>query len=223
MKVKDYLLGIIFVFVSFLLLIFISIFSYFDQKFEIDSIKSIAVVEKITNDSVYVSFSDQTGKRHYGRLNYYSSSMRVNDKIEIYYKENNPNEFKATLDQKFFISFYVISIVFILLGGIFIIIPFRKNKQAIYLKKNGIQLEASIQDVVLNQSYTVNNQHPYIILASFLYEDKVYTAKSKNLWFDVNFVLKNFSIKKLPVYIDSKDPSKNYLDTLELNKYIEKK
>lgn len=231
-KIKDYLAGIIFLGVGILLFGIFSIFGAVDNSFKKDAIKTTGVISQIYYNysaieesdevDVIVSFKDSLGIEHEGRSNYYSSDMKIGDPIVIYYKENNPNNFRVESSPFMNLIFYVVSGICVGIGILLIIIPFLKEKKGNKLIKTGVKLTATITNVFLNSSYQVNGRSPYVINASFIYEGLVYETKSNNLWYDAGFIIDSKGIKELPVYIEPGNPKKNYLDTRELEQYIGK-
>jgi len=114
------------------------------------------------------------------------------------------------------------SSLFIVLGGVFIVIPIVKKNQGKKLIKNGLKLSATITSVTINSSYQINGRSPYVINASFMYQDLMYEARSNNIWYDASFIVNNFNIHELPIYIEYNNPKKYYLDTSDLEKYVGK-
>lgn len=226
-KFNDYLVGIIFFIVGIIFFGILLFFNHRDNEFMKHSVKVVGVIENINYDygidddtiDVYVSYKDLDGVNHKGRSNYSSSNMNIGDKIDVYYDINNPSSFIVKKDAIFDYIFFGISGLFIVLGGILIVVPIIKKNQGSNLIKNGIKLTATITSVTMNNNYQVNGKSPYIINASFIYQDLMYEAKSKNIWYNAEFIINNYNIKELPVYIEINNPKKYYLDTTELEKY----
>lgn len=229
-KINDYLVGIIFFIVGVIFLIVLLIFNYNDKKFINNSVKVIGVIEDIRVDygiddetyDVYISYKDLNGQMHRGKSNYSSNLMNVGDKIDVYYDINNPSSFKVKPDDFFNYIFLGMSSLFIILGSFLLILPIMKKNQNKKLLKNGIRLVATINSVIIDNRYQVNGKSPYVIYASFIYHDLVYEAKSNNIWYNAEFIVNNYNIKELPIYIEVNNPKKYYLDTSELEKYVGK-
>ena len=229
-KINDYLAGIIFVIVGVIFLNVSLIFNYKDNEFIKKSAKVVGVIEDINIDygfdddtyDIYISYKDLNGEYHRGKSNYSSNTMRIGDRVDVYYDINNPSSFIIKPNDYFNYIFFGMSSLFILLGGLLIVIPIIKKKNGLKLIDNGIKLNATISSVAINSGYQVNGKSPYVINVSFIYQDLMYEAKSNNIWYDAEYIINNYNIKELPIYIEINNPKKYYLDTSELEKYVGK-
>ena len=229
-KIYDYLIGIIFLAIGIIFLGITVFMNNSDKEFIKHAYKTIGTIENIdidygiddTDYDVYVSYKDISGNIHRGRSDYSSSSMRVGDKITVYYDKENPDKFRVKKEDYLNYIFIGMSGLFIILGGVLSINPIIQTQKGNKLMKNGIKLTATISSVLLNNRYQVNGRSPYIINVSFMYQDLLYEARSKNIWYDVELIIKNNNIKELPIYIEINNPKKYYLDTSEFEKYIGK-
>lgn len=147
-------------------------------------------------------------------------SYQVNERVIVYYNPSNPQENK--LDG--FFSLWGMSVILGIMGSVFFsvgLVPFlfskiRNRKQAL-LKANGEAIQAEIKEVVVNESFSVNNKHPYNIKA--LWQDpkdgSSHSFKSSNIWFDPQPLIKQ---EKVTVYINRENPNKYFMDTSFLEK-----
>ena len=229
-KYKDYLIGIIFLIVGIVLLVIFSIFNIIDNNFKKDAIKTVGIIQDIIYDyvgedtdiDVIISYQDSKEIKHIAKSNYYSNTMRIGDEITVYYKDDNPS--KIVVEKNDFVSYipFILSSLFIILGIVLIIVPILNQIKGKKLISTGLRLNATINSVDLNTRYQINGRSPYIIRASFTYNNIIYETKSNNIWYEVGVIIDNKGIKELPVYINTNNPKKNYLDTKELEQYVGK-
>ncbi len=200
-----------------------------NSKFMENAIETTAEITKITTShdsdgdvshSVQVIFYVD-GKEYGGKLGYYSSDMYEGKTVKIYYEAQNPNNFKSD-------SSNIASFIMIPFGGIFFavgcFILYRgiKSSSLKKLKEYGRRVDAKIDDVSLNTSYSVNSRHPYIIDCSYFneIEDKVYSFTSQNIWTNIQPIIDAKNITTIPVYIDENDSSKYFVDISIFDNYI---
>lgn len=162
---------------------------------------------------VYVDYTYGGNRYTKIRLNFYSSSMYVGKDITILCDPTNPANIRSES------GLLITSMILLIVGAVFAlfstILIVRSAKRAAKTKRvreTGKQLYATVEQIALNQSYTVNGRHPYIIYCTYKdeYRDIIYRFKSENLWTDPGLVLKEGD--SIRVYVDEKDYSKYYVD-----------
>ena len=165
-------------------------------------------------NSVYVEYTVD-GRVYESALNGYSSNFYEGKEIEIYYDINNPSKIGVKSIDLVFLIFPGIGSIFLVIGGVGIIIKGRRKALEKKLMSYGDKVFAKIIDVCNNTRYTVNGRHPYVIICQWNNEidGKEYIFKSGNLWFDPTFAIEQKNIDTLPVYIDMKNKKKYVIDT----------
>ncbi len=219
----------IFITVGFFIMALAIFLNIQNSKFMKNAIDATAEITKITTsrDSdgdvshlVQVIFHVD-GKSYGGNLGYYSSDMYEGKTINIYYDPQNPNNFKSN-------SSNIASFIMIPFGGIFFavgcFILYRgiKSSSLKKLKEYGRRIDAKIDDVSFNTSYSVNGRNPYVIECSYFneIEDKVYSFTSQNIWTNIQPIIDAKNITTIPVYIDENNPSKYFVDISIFDNYI---
>ena len=164
-------------------------------------------------NSVYVEYTVD-GRVYESALNGYSSNFYEGKEIEIYYDINNPSKIGVKSIDLVFLIFPGIGSIFLVIGGVGIIIKGRRKALEKKLMSYGDKVFAKIIDVCNNTRYTVNGRHPYVIICQWNNEidGKEYIFKSGNLWFDPTFAIEQKNIDTLPVYIDMKNKKKYVID-----------
>jgi hypothetical protein len=168
-----------------------------------------------------VTFIANDNKEHTCRSNIYSSppSYSVGDKADVYYNPANPDD--AVLGgASAFLATYILGGIGLLFSGIaamfyFIIV---KNTGTKELMETGRKIQADFISVDVNTSIAINGRNPYIIHSQWMdsLENKVYSFKSKSIWFDPKPFLANRN--KIDVYIDQNNPKKYFMDIFFLPK-----
>lgn len=208
-------IGLIFVIIG--IVICANIFNY-KNKVEttgiITEIGSYRDLDGQRENSVYVEYTVD-GRVYESALNGYSSNFYEGKEIEIYYDINNPSKIGVKSIDLVFLIFPGIGSIFLVIGGVGIIIKGRRKALEKKLMSYGDKVFAKIIDVCNNTRYTVNGRHPYVIICQWNNEidGKEYIFKSGNLWFDPTFAIEQKNIDTLPVYIDMKNKKKYVIDT----------
>lgn len=186
----------------------------------------IDLVESSHDDStVYqpvISFQDQQAEV----IEFKSSSgsnppsYLPGDKVEVLYETDNPegasiNSFFSLWGGAVIVA--GIGAVFALIGGGIAITTFLKARSDNQLLLHGQAIETQFQSIELNESISVNGQHPYCIITHWLNPEtsELHIFKSNNLWFDPSDYITTRTIK---VMISPGNPKKYYLDTSFLPK-----
>lgn len=186
----------------------------------------IDLVESSPNDTtVYqpiISFQDQKGEaiEFKSTVGNNPPSYLPGDKVELIYEADNPegasiNNFFSLWGGALIVA--GIGAVFTLMGLGIMLTTFLKARNDSYLLRHGTPIETQFQSIKLNESISVNGQHPYCIISHWLNPEtsELHIFKSDNLWFDPSEHIKNGLIT---VFIDKQKPHKYYLDTSFLPK-----
>lgn len=183
------------------------------------TITSIRVHHNTNGDDydVFVAYNVD-GKSYENIINFYSSTYREGQEIEIYYMEDNPNQIGAKAMETFVFIFPGLGLLFTIIGGVALIILIGKKNNGEKLKKSGELVYANLKEIIYNTSYTVNGQSPFIILCTWYNpeDSQNYTFKSENIWWDPSYVIGAKNITSFPVYINRKNLKQYYVDITEI-------
>lgn len=143
-------------------------------------------------------------------------SFSVGETINVYYDPQDPETVKINGALPLYLGSFVvggIGAVFLLIGIIPTIVYTKRKKEIALLIQQGNHIKAKIIDITYNTSYTINNRHPYIIMAQALdpNTNKLELYKSDNLWSDPSPHAKKD--QEITVHISPTDPKKYYMDT----------
>jgi len=163
-----------------------------------------------TSYNVYVSFVTRDNEEIITKLNYYSSSMRVGQSIDIMYHKDYPYNI---FSEKTASVFMVLAFVFtgcglgMTTGAIIIIFKqIQKKKLQKRLRDTGRVIRASKTGIVEVTSITVNGFHPQVLEAEFngtVYRSRYLTMKE----------IEKISLDgTVDVYVDREDEKKYFVD-----------
>ena len=225
MKKIPILLGIIFISIGLFTIFVLNNTSIFNFRMGIKNPReTYATITRIDNEDVYIKY-DVNGEEYERKANFYSSDMEEGEEIKIIYEKDNPKKFNIKI-QDYFDShgnffnmkyiFYIVPGIFILIGTILLLLAIFSGNRNKKLLNTGLMLMAKIQSVEYNPFVNINGRHPYVIRASFTYNNLIYETKSENLWFDAKYIIDTFGITEVSVYIDPDNPKKNIIDTREI-------
>lgn len=228
MKKVVSLVGIIFISVGIFTLMMFKLF-IFNFNTGIDNPKeTMGHITRIDDEDVYVLYTVD-GVDYERKTNFYSSNMSVGDKIKIVYEQDNPKKFNLKVQEYlneqggiFKYIFYIVPGIFILIGLLMISISIINKMKIKKLLNSGLLIMAKISSVDYNSLVNINGKHPYIIKASFTYNNLVYESKSEDIWFDVKYVLDTFGITEVPIYIDPENPKNNIIDIKDIKSKLGK-
>lgn len=167
---------------------------------------------------VYVEYVVD-GETREAKLNYYSSTMREGDSIDIYYEKGNPSKIGSESgDMLFVYIFGGMGSLFAILGGSGLIVLLVKTRKQKKLKETGEFVQADFVRVELNTTLTVNERHPYRIVCEWFdpYNNIKKELKSENIFTDPQPIITSLGITKFNVYIDPKNTKNYYMDISEL-------
>ena len=228
MKKVVSLVGIIFISVGIFALMMFKLV-VFNFNTGIDNPKeTMGHITRIDDEDVYVLYTVD-GVDYERKTNFYSSNMSVGDKIKIVYEKDNPKKFNLKVQEYlndqggiFKYIFYIVPGIFILIGLLMISISIINKMKIKKLLNSGLLIMAKISSVDYNSLVNINGKHPYIIKASFTYNNLVYESKSEDIWFDVKYVLDTFGITEVPIYIDPENPKNNIIDIKDIKSKLGK-
>jgi len=167
---------------------------------------------------VYVEYVVD-GEIREARLNYYSSTMHEGDSIVIYYEKGDPYKISSReSDMIFTYIFGGMGILYVILGGSFLIVVLVKTRKQKKLKETGEFVQADFVRVELNTTLTVNGKNPYRIVCEWFdpYNNIKKELKSENIFTDPQPIITSLGITKFNVYIDPKNTKNYYMDISEL-------
>lgn len=138
----------------------------------------------------------------------------IGKKIEVAYSSADPQGARI----KSFLSRWRIAIPMMLIGSPFLLagiamalvgrLKIRKIK---HLRQQGQVVQANYQSVAVNHSFSINGQHPYLIVCQWLNPTTgvLHRLESDNIWFDPTPYI---SSDKIKVFVDPKNPGKYHVD-----------
>ena len=203
---------------------------YEDAEFKESSKETTATITGIdsrgsgddTEYIVYVEF-EVDGTTVSGTFGSYNSLMKTGDSVSVYYNPENPSDFRSGSISIVGIIFIGIGGVFFVVGGIFVIISLKNGSKKKRLLEIGTRVDAEIIEARYNMSYSVNHQNPVnVYCKTGIYSNELLEFKSENLWYDVESIIMNNNITKLPVYIDPDNPKVHYVDMSILDSFVNK-
>ena len=164
-----------------------------------------------------VQYVNEAGSRFEFKSSVRSSSPDYSrgEKVEVLYKPGNPEQAKI---HSFFSLWGGISILgglgalFFLVGAGLVVYPIIKGRKDKHLQENGRRIETVFQGVELNESYLVNDRHPFQLVTQWQNPatNKVHIFQSNNLWFDHTEYINR---DRTTVFVETGDPASYYLDT----------
>lgn len=218
-KFTEWLIAIVFSIVGAGIIIggiFIAISSLKFKETALETTAEVISVSKHTDSdgdtsyTVYVSYN--VGGQMYN--NSYSTSSYISEgrNIRVYYDKNNPSKMRTTTSSAGGIMMSVFGIPFCAIGLGLLFNKLNKMSGKKTLLENGQRINANLQEVTVNYSYSVNNRHPYLIICQGQdMNGEIRTFKSENLWDNPEPIIQQKNITTFPVYIDINNPKKYYL------------
>lgn len=180
---------------------------------EIAAIESYYDSDHELKHRVYVNYTYDGSDYEEVPINSYSSSMYEGKEIELLCNPENPWEIQEKSAGSFLIIILSgMGILFILVGGIPLLVIVRKNHRNKEVLVNGQVLHAVVDSIEYNTNVAVNGRHPFVIFCSYRdeYKDVIYRFKSGNLWTDPAVVFQPGS--PIEVYVEPTDYSKYYVN-----------
>lgn len=168
---------------------------------------------------VHVKYSVD-GKEYNETINYISGVM-VGESASILYDPNDPDQVRNKAEI-FQISIFPAMGILFLGAGLFVSKKLKSSGNKIKeLTEKGIKREAVIEDIVIDENFSYNDRHPYIINCRMTDDEgKVSLISSTYLQRDPQPIIDSHQITSLPVYVDKNDPTNYYIDTDQISKYM---
>lgn len=171
------------------------------------------------NHHVYVSYEYNGEVFENISLNAYSGSMYEGENIILLYDPERPG--KVRLKSMLYfgpILLMGMGVLFSVIGGGILTAVLCRSARRKKIRNQGKILYAIVEQIVHNESYTVNGIHPYVIYCTYRddYRDVVYRFKSENLWSDPSALFPLGS--SIEVRVDEKDYSKYYVNVEVMEK-----
>lgn len=130
--------------------------------------------------------------------------------------------YRAVLEQGRIVGgiFAGIGSIFFILGVIFLILEGRKRRQIYRLLETGQYIEGEITDYKVNFNVTINNRHPYIVIARYLDPyGATHIFKSRNIY---QYLEPSIIGRTVKIYVEDDTYSPYYVDMSEiLSQYVE--
>lgn len=149
------------------------------------------------------------GQEYESSLNSYSSNWSVGDRVNVYYNPENPDETKMEIPVIMMIVFPSFGIVFIAVGLFLCLKEKKLKRKKKKLIENGLSVNAKVIDFTVNTRISVNNRHPFIIIAE--YDDSInkHRFRSDNVWENVTSDCIGETVK---VYYEPNNMNNYYVD-----------
>lgn len=207
-----------------------SISNSYSEKEDMYDEKTTAIIESIQKDENSGSFDvnivySVDGTIYSGKLNYYNSKMYKGQKIEISYKSENPEEYYSNpfssefgINSVLLICSFVAPLIIILIS-IILILSSRKRKKNnninrnSKLKKTGIRLIGTIQDIEIISSRDGSESMRRIICTYTNLQGKTVTVKSDPVYDSIEMFFRERGVRTVDVYVDQNND--NYFIDVE--------
>lgn len=146
-------------------------------------------------------------------LNSYSSDMYIGQEITILCNPDEPG--RAMTNMSIYLGSGIqlgMGLIFALVGIAPIVTSIVKSARQKKIIQNGQVLQATVDNIVWNTSYSVNGRHPFVIYCTYKdeYRDISYRFKSNNLWSDPSPIFPIGSY--IDVYVNPKDYSQYHVN-----------
>ena len=191
---------------------FIAIRSSVYRKNGIETVATITRIERKTdsdgddNASVYVSYTVD-GENYEGKLDYYSSFMRVGNTVKIFYMPDDPQDMISAGSNVVLVTIMIaFGIICIGLGTAYVAVPAAKKRRLNRLKTNGRRVDARVKEFDCPKKTRVMGKNIARLVCvdpdgnryetRFLYDNQRY--------FDIE--------TPVAVYVDPDDPEKYAID-----------
>ena len=161
---------------------------------------------------IYVEYTYE-GYEHEVELDIYSSNMKEGRTVTLWVNRDDPRDvIVKNTDFLFGLIPLGIGLAFALVGIVPIIAGRVKNRKTQNLKENGKRLTATIDEIIVNYNFSVNDEHPYRIICSYkdINTGTIYRFKSANIWQDPYLVCDEGD--NIDVWVNEKDYSKYFVD-----------
>ena len=231
MKVNktDYLANIVFIIMGVILLV-ITLYVNNTSTSKENRVETTGIITKIESYTdmrneryydVYVSYN-VNGIEYVSILNVWIRGFYEGKEIEIYYDRNNPTKIGIAASDFMMIFFIILPTIFIIIGAYGIVNGIKKYKKKKHLKQTGDVIYANYVETIINYGYSVNKRHPYRIICEWdnPADNKRYIFESDNIWYNVENIINERNIDKIPVYINRDKIEEYVVDVEQVTKDI---
>lgn len=218
-KITEWIVASIFAIVGLVMIVLGIFLTIETSEFRKTAIETTAEVISVGRDTdtdgdihynVYVSYN--VGNEVYESSYSTSSYTREGSSITVYYDPENPTDMRTSTSNLFGIIMSVMGIVFSVIGLGLLFNKLNKNATKKKLLESGERINAELQEVTINYSYSVNNRHPFIIICQGRNINGELTVfQSENIWYNPENLIKERNITTFPVYIDPNNQKKYYV------------
>ncbi|MGN0612885.1 MAG: DUF3592 domain-containing protein [Porcipelethomonas sp.] len=153
------------------------------------------------------------GKTYNEQLDSYSTDMYEGMITEVYFDPEDPSDVR-TGSYAFEIIFIGIGGLFLIIGGVFLAVYFVLSGKKKRLMQRGEALTGKITDVRINNFVRINNMHPYKADCEVInpFDGERYLYSSGNITENIT----EYIGADVTVYVDRNNPKKYYVDIEEL-------
>lgn len=155
------------------------------------------------------------GQRYVEKLDYYSSSMREGDTLQIYTVSGRPDEPQSKAGDTLLTALLCgLGGLFALAGLVLVIRQMLRRSRDARLKESGQRIYADYVQTKYLSLLRINGRSPYVIECSWTDREtqKVYRFQSEYLFDDPKPALERKSVCTIPVYIDPARPERYAMD-----------
>lgn len=156
------------------------------------------------------------GKEYNETINYILGMM-VGKDTTVLYDPNDPDQVKTSAEPFQILIFPAMGALFFG-AGIFLLKRFKNVENNIEnLIKNGIKLDAYIENVSIDESFSYNKVNPYVINCKITDNSgAVRLISSGYIQKDPQAIIDSLKLTSLPVYVDSINPDNYYIDIAQI-------
>ena len=155
------------------------------------------------------------GQRYAEKLDYYSSSMREGDAVQIYTVPGRPDEPRSKAGDTMLTALLCgLGGLFALVGLILVIRQTLRRSRDARLKETGQRVYADYVQTKYLYLLRINGRSPYVIECSWTDREtqKTYRFQSEYLFDDPKPALERKGVRTIPVYIDPARPERYAMD-----------
>lgn len=219
-------LGLIFCIIGGAFILFVGIPAYIELDFRVKAVEAegiivdfknrtdndgdtyyYPVVEYRTDEGIRYSFESDAGSR--------TPKYPVGEKRIVLYDPKNPSkaELAEYKDNLYIFALFVgISLIFVSIGLIMLYRYYRRQKEIVWLKNNGVLIDIDFKEVGIDNRIQVNNRSPYVIYGEWNnpQNGQRERLKSDHIWFDPRPYIRD--MPKIKVWVDPSDYRRYYID-----------
>ena len=196
-----------------LILGFIEYNKYITEQNSYGLVESEVSAVTINNGRTIVNFEFQLNGKYYFSDIFTEETFEIGDKQKIYYLKRDPSICKISLITVYkAVIIFVIGSIILLIGFIILIKYLLYVMRIKNLKKKGLLIKATIQEVlVINKN---RGKNPYKIRACYVNprDNKIYYYLSEEEKEDLKDLVSKYNIKTIDVYLNAKNTDDYYVD-----------